>query len=250
MTDQKPPLKKPEKDNVVSTTLLAIVLALAIRTFLFEPFNIPSGSMIPNLLVGDYLFVSKYSYGYSRYSFPLGMGGFDGRIIANAPKRGDVIVFKLPTDTGIDYIKRLVALPGETVQMKQGRLYINDKLIKREKIDDVAYEGQMGVTVNAVSYKETLPDGFTHTIFEETDQGPLDDTEQYTVPKDHYFFMGDNRDNSRDSRVLDLVGYVPFDNLVGKAQFLFFSSNGSAEIYEPWKWPFAIRYERLFNKVP
>ncbi len=246
---EKPPLKKENKENVVTTTLLAVLLALSIRTFLFEPFNIPSGSMIPNLLVGDYLFVSKYSYGYSRYSFPFGLGGFDGRMMAAEPKRGDVIVFKLPSDTGVDYIKRVVALPGETVQMKQGRLYINDQLIPRKSNGSTTYDNGMGGKVEAVSYIETLPGGFKHEIYEETDSGPLDNTEKFTVPDGHYFFMGDNRDNSRDSRVLDLVGYVPFDNLVGKARFLFFSSNGKAEIYEPWKWPFGIRYERLFDTV-
>jgi signal peptidase I len=244
-----PPLKKENKENVVTTTLLAVLLALCIRTFLFEPFNIPSGSMIPNLLVGDYLFVSKYSYGYSRHSFPFGLGGFDGRMLAAEPKRGDVIVFKLPSDTGVDYIKRLVALPGETVQMKQGRLYINDKLIERKRTGSVMVDNGLGGQTSAISYIEILPDGVEHEIYEETDSGPLDNTEKFVVPDGHYFFMGDNRDNSRDSRVSDLVGYVPFDNLVGKARFLFFSSNGKAEIYEPWKWPFGIRYERLFNAV-
>lgn len=243
------PSAKEEWSDFGKTAIAAVLLALVIRTFLFEPFNIPSGSMIPSLLVGDYLFVSKYEYGYSRYSFPFGLGGFEGRINASLPARGDVIVFKLPTDTSIDYIKRLVGMPGDRIQVVNGRLYINGEKIKREAIGTKIYDAGDGLQTEVTEYKEFLPNGVQHSIFEESDDMPLDNTEVFTVPDGHYFFMGDNRDNSRDSRVMDLVGFVPFDNLVGRAEFLFFSTNGSASLFEPWRWPWSIRYDRLFNKI-
>ena len=246
------PSKPEEKESigeVARSGLIAILLALIVRTFLFEPFNIPSSSMVPNLLVGDYLFISKYSYGYSRHSFPFGIAGFEGRIKAEFPGRGDVIVFKLPTNTNVDYVKRLVALPGETVQMINGRLYINDELVPRESQGMVEYTKENGLTSKVMEYVETLPGGVTHTIYEESDEGPLDNTEKYRVPEGHYFMMGDNRDNSQDSRVQKLVGYVPYDNLEGRAEFLFFSTNGKARIYEFWKWPSSIRFNRLFDTI-
>lgn len=243
------PEDKETLGETAKTVVIAVLLALLVRTFLYEPFNIPSTSMVPNLLVGDYLFISKYSYGYSRYSFPLGMGGFEGRIMAKEPQRGDVIVFKLPTDTNIDYIKRIVGLPGDTIQVINGRLYINDEIVPREPIGMQSYTKEIAGTENVMAYTETLPGGVKHTIYEESDNGPLDNTEKYTVPEDHYFMMGDNRDNSRDSRVLDLVGYVPFDNIEGRAELIFFSTNGTARLYEFWKWPWTIRYDRLLNKI-
>ena len=243
------PSDKEEWSDFAKTATAAILLALIIRTFLFEPFNIPSGSMIPTLLVGDYLFVSKYEYGYSRYSFPFGLGGFDGRIMAKEPNRGDVIVFKLPTDTSIDYIKRVVGMPGDTVQVSNGRLVLNGKVVPREFVETQSYDAEDGTKISVTEYKETLPNGVEHSIFEEGDSMALDNTPVYTVPEGHYFMMGDNRDNSRDSRVQDLVGYVPFENLVGRAEFLFFSTNGSASLFEPWAWPWTIRYDRLFNQI-
>lgn len=254
--DQVPPTPaipvEEEKETVgelARTFFVAILLTVIFRTFLFEPFNIPSSSMVPNLLVGDYLFVSKYSYGYSRYSFPFGAGGFDGRIMAEQPKRGDVIVFKLPTDTGIDYIKRLVGMPGDTIQMINGRLYINDEIVPREPVGMVEYKKEFGMEAKVMEYTETLPGGVRHTIYEESDNGELDNTGKFRVPEGHYFMMGDNRDNSRDSRVGDLVGYVPYDNLVGRAEILFYSTNGKASVFEVWKWPWTIRYERLFDRI-
>ena len=241
--------KKEDWGELAKTTFIAILLAMLIRTFLFEPFNIPSGSMIPNLLVGDYLFVSKYSYGYSRHSFPFGLAKFEGRINGKKPVQGDVIVFKLPTDTSVDYIKRVIGMPGDTIQMINGRLYINDKRIEREATGMSEYDNGFGQAVKVTVYKETLPDGVVHTIYEEGDDMPLDNTEKFTVPENHYFMMGDNRDNSRDSRVQDLVGYVPFDNLVGRAEFIFFSTNGSANIVQFWKWPWTIRYNRLLTHI-
>ncbi len=228
-----------------------MLIALVVRTVAYEPFNIPSGSMIPTLLVGDYLFVSKFSYGYSRYSLPFGLPLFSGRILFHSPERGDVAVFKLPTDNSTDYIKRLIGLPGDHIQMKGGNLYINDQLVPRRRIDD--YLDQEGGMVRPVAhYIETLPNdhgGRAHPIIKYGDNGPLDNTEVYDVPPEHYFGMGDNRDNSQDSRVLAAVGYIPAENLVGRAEFLFFSTDGSARLWEIWKWPFAIRYDRIFKGV-
>lgn len=246
---EKPVEEKESLSDVARSGFIAILLALIVRTFLFEPFNIPSTSMVPNLLVGDYLFISKYSYGYSRHSFPFGVAGFEGRINAELPNRGDVIVFKLPTDTSIDYVKRLIGLPGDTIQMINGRLYINDELVKREAKGMTEYKKEGGVTAKVMEYVETLPGGTEHTIYEESDQGPLDNTEKYKIPEGHYFMMGDNRDNSQDSRVQALVGYVPYDNLEGRAEFLFFSTDGSAHIFEFWKWPSAIRFNRIFDTI-
>lgn len=245
------PVLKPKEEwgELGRTAGIAILLALLIRTFLFEPFNIPSGSMIPNLLVGDYLFVSKYSYGYSRYSFPFGIAGFDGRIAEEKPVRGDVVVFRLPSDTSIDYIKRIIGLPGDTVQMVNGRLYINDKMVPRETVAMSEYDNGSGGRARVMEYIETLPNGVKHSIYEEGDDRALDSTEKFTVPENHYFMMGDNRDNSRDSRVLDVVGYVPFDNFVGRADFIFFSTDGYARFFEVWKWPWTIRYSRVFTFI-
>ncbi len=246
---QNPDEKKEDWGELAKTAVIAVLLALVIRTFLFEPFNIPSGSMIPNLLVGDYLFVSKYSYGYSRYSFPLGLGGFEGRINGKMPERGDVVVFKLPSNTSVDYIKRVIGMPGDTVQVLNGRLYINDRKIPRVSEGLTEYDDGHGRKVEVTLYKETLPNGVVHTIYEERDDQPLDNTEKFKVPENHYFMMGDNRDNSQDSRVQDMVGYVPADNLVGRAEMIFFSTNGTAGIIEFWKWPWTVRYGRLLNMI-
>jgi signal peptidase I len=236
-------------DNI-KTFVYAILIALAIRTVAFEPFNIPSGSMIPTLLVGDYLFVSKYSYGYSRYSLPLGLPLIPGRIFVTPPKRGDVAVFKLPRDNKTDYIKRIVGLPGDTIQMREGRLYINGTLVPRDNATEYVYaDATTGGPVRTTRYIETLPNGVKHPILEINDTSMLDDTPVYTVPPGHYFCMGDNRDNSLDSRALSGVGFVPIENLVGRAEFIFFSTNGDAALWEFWKWPRAIRYERLFEGV-
>jgi signal peptidase I len=229
------------------TMLYAILMAVVIRTFLFEPFNIPSGSMIPTLLVGDYLFVSKYSYGYSRHSFPFSMMPFSGRIFEHVPKRGDVVVFKYPRDNKTDYIKRVIGLPGDRIQMKDGRLFINDVLVERQRIEDFKSTDPSGSVVLTPQYIETLPGGKKHPILEEGDNRRFDNTPEFLVPEGHYFMMGDNRDHSADSRAD--VGYVPAENLVGRAEFLFFSTNGSASIIEFWRWPFATRFERFFTAI-
>ncbi len=249
-TSDKGEKKEEGIGDLARTAFLAILLALVIRTFLFEPFNIPSGSMVPNLLVGDYLFVSKYSYGYSKHSFPFSAGGFEGRFGSdNLPERGDVAVFKLPTNTNIDYIKRVIGLPGDTIQVIGGQLYINKKPVHREMLGLNEYTNDFNATHEAVEYMETLPNNVIHTMYEMDDYQPLDNTEEFTVPEGHYFMMGDNRDNSQDSRVMSHVGFVPLENFVGRAEFIFFSTNGKARIYEIWKWPFTVRYNRLFNKI-
>jgi signal peptidase I len=235
--------------DTVKTVVYAVLIALVVRTVAYEPFNIPSGSMVPTLLVGDYLFVSKYSYGYSRYSLPFGLPLFSGRIFFHPPERGDVVVFKLPTDNSTDYIKRVIGLPGDHIQMKGGNLYINDQLVPRKRIEDYLYQEGNGGVIPLAQYIETLPNGVQHRIIKMGDNGPLDNTPVYDIPPGDYFMMGDNRDNSQDSRVLSAVGYVPAENLIGRAQFIFFSTDGSAHLWEIWKWPFAIRYSRLLHAV-
>jgi signal peptidase I len=242
--------------ETIKTIVYAVLIALVVRTVAYEPFNIPSGSMVPTLLVGDYLFVSKFSYGYSRYSLPFGLPLFSGRInlpFSHGPERGDVAVFKLPSDPSTDYIKRIVGLPGDHIQMRHGQLYINDQLVARRPIEDFVYD-EGGAVMVLHQYLESLPrkpgePPVEHRIIKVGDDGPLDNTPVYDVPAGHYFAMGDNRDNSQDSRVLSAVGYVPADNLVGRAQFIFFSTDGSAHWWEVWKWPFAIRYRRLLHGV-
>jgi signal peptidase I len=235
--------------ETVKTIVYAVLIALVVRTVAYEPFNIPSGSMIPTLLVGDYLFVSKFSYGYSRYSLPFGLPLLSGRILSRPPRRGDVVVFKLPTDNSTDYIKRVIGLPGDSVQMKAGQLYLNGTEVPRKRIEDYLYPEGDGTIVPVRQYTESLPDGVQHRIITLDKNGPLDNTQVYHVPPGDYFMMGDNRDNSEDSRVLSAVGYVPAENLIGKAQFIFFSTNGSARFWEFWQWPFAIRYDRLFRGI-
>ena len=229
------------------TIIIAGALALMFRSLLFEPFNIPSGSMIPTLKVGDYLFVSKFSYGYSRYSFPFGIIPFDGRVMAGEPERGDVVVFRQPGNEDVAFIKRIVGLPGDDIQVKRGVLHINGTPVKREH-EDVGTATDGFSVMKYDDYVETLPEGTSHSIREMSDAGSLDNTRVYSVPEGHYFMMGDNRDNSNDSRTSS-VGLVPFENFIGKAQFLFFSHNGSARLWEIWKWPFAIRYSRIGDGI-
>lgn len=240
--------KKSGWGESIRTILYAGLIAIGIRSIAFEPFNIPSGSMIPTLLVGDYLFVSKYSYGYSRHSFPFSPNLFSGRILGSVPQRGDVAVFKLPRDTSQDYIKRIIGLPGDRIQVIRGILHVNGEAVRREAIGPYVTEGD-GPRMTVRLYREVLPGGRTHEIIEQTDDGVLDNTPEFTVPPGHVFAMGDNRDNSLDSRVPSAVGFVPIENLVGRAEFIFFSVDGSARWWEVWGWPFAIRYSRLFTLV-
>ncbi len=232
----------------VKTISYAILIALFIRSFFVEPFNIPSGSMFPTLLEGDFLFVSKYSYGYSRYSLPFGLPVLPDRLFFEEPQRGDVIVFKLPTDKNIDYIKRLIGLPGDTIKVSAGRLFINGKLVERYKIEDFFIKDDDGSTQKFNQYMEVLPEGSEHRIIEISDYGLADNTIDFVVPEDHYFFMGDNRDNSTDSR-FSQVGMVHRELLVGKARFLFFSFDIDNSFFAFWKWPDTIRWNRIFNTI-
>ena len=221
----------------------ALIIALVIRTFLFQPFNIPSGSMKATLLVGDYLFVSKYSYGYSHFSLPLSPPLFSGRIPGSwAPQRGDVVVFRPPGDPGTDYIKRIIGLPGDKIQV------INGQPVKREQIEDFVdiEDGYRSTKVRR--WRETLPNGVSYTTLDLVDNGFADNTQVYTVPPGNYFMMGDNRDNSTDSR-FSQVGMVPFENIVGKAQIIFFSVYEGERAWEFWRWPVAVRWSRLFTIV-
>lgn len=231
--------------ETVKVIVQALLIALVVRTFLFQPFNIPSGSMKDTLLIGDYLFVSKYSYGYSRYSFPFGLAPISGRLWDAAPERGDIAVFKLPTDTSIDYIKRVIGLPGDTVQMVDGVVHINGEPVTRERIDDYIEQSPSGAVRRVPRYRETLPNGVSYKTLDLTDRGQLDNTREYKVPEGHYFMMGDNRDNSIDSRVLSRVGYVPYENFIGRAEILFFSIGDGTPAWQIWTWPWTVRWSRI-----
>ena len=226
----------------------ALLIALVERTLFFQPYNIPSGSMEDTLLVGDFLFVEKFSYGYSRYSFPWGrlLPGF-GRWLPSDPERGDVAVFALPSEPERDFIKRIVGLPGDRVQMLHGVLYLNDKPVPKVRVSDYV-EDQNGYEHHIARYRETMPSGKSYFVLDSEVDGLNDNTPVYTVPKGHYFMMGDNRDDSDDSR--GIVGYLPVENLVGKAEFKFFSIDDSkTHAWTFWKWPWAIRYSRMFTLV-
>lgn len=250
------------------TVVYAVLIALMVRTFLFEPFNIPSGSMEPTLLVGDYLFVSKYSYGYSDLSIFGGVLDFDGRIFGSGPQRGDVAVFKLPSNDRTDYIKRIVGLPGDRIQVRQGVLYINGEPADLERIEDYVTTDGLGRLRAIPQYVETIPlepepgtavasegaeadeqaEGKDHLVIQQLVNGPFDNTPIFTVPPGHYFAMGDNRDNSQDSRSAS-VGFIPQENLVGRAEFIWFSIGGQTRFWEIWRWPTEIRYGRLFQGI-
>ena len=240
--------KKQEGWRETAKTLgIAVIIAITFRSFLFEPFNIPSGSMIPTLKVGDYLFVSKYSYGYSRYSFPFGIIPFEGRIAEDTPERGDVVVFRLPANVSIDYIKRVIGLPGDKIQVKSSILHINGEPVPRRLVGTEKISTGLR-SVEAKKFEETLPNGKSYIVHELGDFDRMDNTAIFTVPEGHYFMMGDNRDQSKDSRFID-VGTVPLQNMIGRAERLFFSIDQSARIWEIWKWPFAIRFSRIGQSI-
>jgi signal peptidase I len=240
-------MKKTIIENL-KTLVFAFVVAIIIRTFLFQPFYIPSSSMEETLLVGDRLFVTKFSYGYSKHSFPFSLGFFENRILYSVPKRGDVIVFKTPEDNDTDYIKRLIGLPGDKIQMKEGVLYINNQPVKRQLIKKglVLCGGQK---VQSIFYKETLENNKSY-VAAYAEQHSSKNTDVYIIPSDKYFFMGDNRDCSLDSRYLNHVGYVDKINLVGKAQLLFFSNNETiGNFFTFWRWPQSIRFNRILRFI-
>ena len=239
-------MKKIISENI-KTLLYALIIAIIIRSFLFQPFYIPSSSMEPTLLIGDRIFVSKYSYGYSRHSFPFSPNFYSKRFFKKIPERGDVIVFKTPQDNRTDYIKRLIGLPGDIIQFINGELYINKKKIERiSKIIDF----KINLPGTADVYEEILPNGKKFTVAYTKEYNLNKNSDQYTIPPNKYFFMGDNRDNSSDSRNLGGVGYVSEINLVGKANFIFFSNDmNNGGFFEFWNWSKSIRFERLFNKI-
>ncbi len=232
--------------EAVKVVIHALILAVLVRTLLFQPFNIPSGSMKETLLIGDYLFVSKYAYGYSRFSLPFAPDLFSGRIWAGIPERGDIAVFKLPRDSSTDYIKRVIGLPGDRIQMIGGVLHINGEAVKRARIDDFVETTPGGHSIAVPRFRETLPNGVSYAILDLTPNGQADNTLEFRVPAGHYFMMGDNRDNSTDSR-FPSVGFVPDENLIGRAEILFFSVDEGTRGWEFWRWPQTLRYDRLFT---
>ena len=236
--------------ETVKVIVQALLIALVVRTLLFQPFNIPSGSLVPTLLVGDYLFVSKYSYGYSKHSMPFSPPLFDGRIWGSEPQRGDIAVFKLPKDNSTDYIKRVIGLPGDRIQVVEGVLQVNGKAVQRKRVEDYRTTDPYGRTVSVPQYDETLPNGVTHRVIErDGDHGYWDNTVVYTVPPGHFFMMGDNRDNSTDSRDESSVGFVPFENFVGRAEVIFFSIDEGASAWRIWEWPWTVRWGRILNPI-
>ena len=233
----------------IKTLFYALIIAVFIRSIFLQPFYIPSSSMEPTLLVGDRLFVTKYSYGYSKHSFPFSPPIFKGRIIFNEPKRGDVIVFKTPANNRTDYIKRLIGLPGDKIQFINSNLYLNNNEIFKSRIsrNDIIYCGKRKIEV--FTFEENLPNKKSYKTVYLKSNG-FQNSDLFSVPENYYFFLGDNRDCSKDSRFLSSVGYVHKDNLVGKAQFIFFSSDKNVGSFiEFWKWPKSIRFDRFFKKI-
>jgi signal peptidase I len=247
--------------ETIKVIVQALVIAVVVRTLLFQPFNIPSGSLIPTLLIGDYLFVSKYSYGYSHYSLPslldVAPSLMPGRLFFSPPKRGDILVFRPPGQPADDFIKRLIGLPGDKIQVIKARLYINGVEVPREPAPDFVMDDPFHKQTHVAQYYETLPDseghpgGVRHEIIQiDGDDGPESNTNVYTVPAGHYFMMGDNRDNSEDSRFQPgPVGYVPAENLIGRAEIIFFSVDEGAAAWQFWRWPWTVRWNRLFQRV-
>lgn len=233
-------------DSWTFIILVCLVLPIAFRSVAYAPFHIPSSSMKPTLLIGDFIFVSKYAYGYSRYSFPLGVPFFTGRTGDERPQRGDVVVFRPPSTPNIDFIKRVIGLPGDTIQMRGGELFINAKKVERMPMEDFVDEEEDGTVRRIKRYIETLPNGVSYATLDDEPTGRLDNTRMFKVPEGHYFMMGDNRDHSADSRTPG-VSYVPEENLVGQAKIIFVST--SSKLWKFWEWGDSIRTERAFAPV-
>jgi signal peptidase I len=236
--------------EIIKTVVYALLIALFLRVIFFQPYTIPSASMEPNLYEGDYIIVSKYSYGWSRHSIPFSPPLFKGRILFHAPHRGDIVVFKLPSNIHTDYVKRLIGLPGDTIQMKKGLLYLNGVQVPRKYLGSSKEDSGYGFVRDVFKYQETLPGGKTFTTNDFGPDGELDNTDPFVVPEGYYFMMGDNRDNSSDSRVPPAaggVGYVPAENLEGKAQIILLSWNPGASIFKPWTWVMNARPSRFFH---
>ena len=235
-------------DNI-KTIIYALIIAIIIRSLFIQPFYIPSSSMELNLLVGDRLFVTKYSYGYSKHSFPFSPPIFKDRVFEKIPQRGDIIVFKTPSDNRTDYIKRLIGLPGDVIQFIDGNLYINNNQVLRTLISNNTNLFCGKQKINVSTFEEKISNKKSYIVSYRNNIS-LQNSDKYVVPQNHYFFLGDNRDCSKDSRFLSEVGYVHRDNLVGKAQLLFFSSNSrDGSIFEIWKWPKIIRFDRFFKSL-
>lgn len=256
MDAEAAPAKPPEKSGavnetveIVKTIVYALLIALVLRVILFQPFTIPSESMEPALLKGDYIIVSKYSYGWSRHSIPFSPPLFKGRVLEHKPQRGDIIVFKLPRDGRTDYIKRLVGLPGDRVQVNAGQVFVNGVPIPRQLVGPTEDPGAPGLTV--MQYQETMSNGKTYMTFDQSPDHDGDTTDVFMVPEGHYFFMGDNRDNSLDSRWPSSVGvgFVPAENLVGKAQIILLSWKDGASLFKPWTWFTKAQPSRFFNRL-
>ena len=247
-TAAKPVVKEDSWSELFRVLVYAVALALVVRTFFFQPYNIPSGSMEDTLLVGDYLFVEKFAYGYSRFSLPWGRNlPRNGRILFRSPRRGDVVVFAPPNDPSTVYIKRLIGLPGDRIQMRSGVLWLDGRPVPKVRAADYV-ETEDGETRHILRYRETLPGGKSYYVLDRVPDGIADDTGVYVVPAGHYFMMGDNRDDSNDSRLG--VGYVPAENLVGKAQFRFFSIDAEkTKFWQFWTWPREIRYRRILTAI-
>jgi len=245
--------KKESLWGDIKSLFYAILLAILIRTIWLQPFHIPSGSMIPTLLIGDNLFVSKTAYGYSRYSIPFGgdINYFSGRIWGAEPKLGEIAVFRSVIEPDTDFIKRVIGLPGDRIQMKEGILHINDVPCPVEPHGEFSTVNDDGTVLRAAQYIETLPNGLKHLIIKQVPfgAGTYDNTPVYNVPAGHYFMMGDNRDGSNDSRAQAVVGYIPFEYLVGRASFIFFSTGGHIALWEIWKWPLTAHYNRIFQGI-
>jgi len=255
------PAKKTMTGELVETIVVvvqALLIAIVLRSFLYQPFSIPTASMQQTLMIGDYFVANKWIWGYGKHSFSLGRYGnftaldfelpIANRILGSLPVRGDVAVFR-PVPQDIEYIKRIVGLPGDTIQMKQGRLYINGTMVEREEIGKTIDTDSEGRSVEVTVYRETFPEGTSHIIQEISDTGGLDNTAEYVVPAGHYFMMGDNRDRSADSRVLSQVGYVPAVNLIAKAEARFFSIKDNIPPWQLWQWPANVRWDRMFQTI-